>query len=304
MQVSFRNIFTDLNGIDYSVIKAHGAYCLSMQSSLENLARVKKAYQSSICFKSQIKDNCFLPISLNQDPKQKLVTALFDYQDCGSLESFLNKAPAVLQYAIGKKLGLILRQLHSYPLSSEQKQKAIAHHNKFMEHLASYISALPHFKNDKYALEALSSRYDHFKSYKAVLKYGTLKAQKIMLTKDSSVLLLPSYGYGPGDLCEDFASLECHFSKNYPSVCQGAIDGYFNQKVPSKFWLHFALYCALYSLWKCALNVEQDPSLMAKMQEISNHIREDFDNFKRPIPVWYQDKALDNLRLKSLKLGL
>ena len=172
-----------------------------------------------------------------------------------------------------------------------------------MEHLATYVADLPHFKNDRFALDALSSRYDHFRIYTAVLRYGSLKHQKLMLTKDSSLILLPSYAFGPGDMCEDFASLECECAGLYPVLCAGVIDGYFNEQVPVKFWIQFALYSALYSLWKCGVYAKQSTDMMVKMQLNCDRIREDFNDFKNPIPSWYSDPLIKDLRKEALKLA-
>ena len=304
MQVSYRKLFTDNNDIEYSVVKTQGTRCLCLQGNTKNQARVKKAFLSSKCFFEQASENIFKPLSINTSAKDGLVTALFENIDGGELSKFLLVVPPAWQYAAGKKLGLLLRQLHSVPLNTKQKEKASKRHEKFMEHLASYIADLPHFKNDKYAMEAISSRYDHFKIYRPVMRYGGLKHQKIMITKESSLLLLPSYTYGPGDMCEDFASLECESAGLYPLFCAGVIDGYFASKVPSKFWLHFALYSALYSLWKCALVAKQSPQMMVKMQLNSDRIREDFDDFKKPVPQWYSDPKLQDIRTQALKLSI
>ena len=303
MKVTYRNLFTDVNNIDFAVLKSSDTNCLCLQSSIEKTSRIKKAYLSSQYFQKQIPDNCFKSISLNQDVKGNLVTALFEYQDCGQLTKFLATVPKSWQYATGKKLGLILRQLHSYPLTEKQKTKAVKRHDSYMEHLATYIADLPHFKNDRFALDALSSRYDHFRIYKAVLRYGSLKHQKLMLTKDSSLILLPSYAFGPGDMCEDFASLECECAGLYPVLCAGVIDGYFNEQVPVKFWIQFALYSALYSLWKCRVYAKQSTDMMVKMQLNCDRIREDFNDFKNPIPSWYSDPLIKDLRKEALKLA-
>lgn len=304
MQIGFRKLFTDKNSIEYSVVKTGSTQCLCLQSDRKKLARVKKAYLSSKCFYPASPENFFEALSVNEVVSQNLVNALFTHVESGFLADFLEVVPKEWHYATGKKLGRVLRNLHTVSLTEKQKAKAQSRHNKFMEHMATYISSLPHFKNDKYAMEAISSRYDHFKIYRPVMRYGGLKHQKIMITKESSLLLLPSYTYGPGDMCEDFASLECESAGLYPLFCAGVIDGYFASKVPSKFWLHFALYSALYSLWKCALVAKQSPQMMVKMQLNSDRIREDFDDFKKPVPQWYSDPKLQDIRTQALKLSI
>ena len=41
-----------------------------------------------------------------------------------------------------------------------------------------------------------------------------------------------------------------------------------------------------------------------KMQLNSDRIREDFDNFKKPIPTWYSNPDLLKIKEKAIKLAL
>lgn len=304
MQLSYRKLFLDSNNVEYSVIKTMSTRCLCLQGDRTALARIKKAYKSAQFFYKAAPENIFEPISLNENASGNLVNALFTYQDAGFLKDFLGVVPPEWQYATGKKIGRILKDLHSVPLTKEQVLKAGKRHDSYMEKLASYVSELPHLKNDRVAMEAISTRYDYFSLLRPVMRYGSLKYQKIMTTHDGTILLLPSYSFGPGCMCEDFASLEFENAGLYPVLCAGVIDGYFSSKVPVKFWMHFALYSALYSLWKCALKAKESKEMHLKMQLNSDRIREDFDNFKKPIPTWYSNSELLIIKEKAIKLAL
>lgn len=302
MQIGFRKLFTDKNSIEYSVVKTGSTQCLCLQSDRKKLARVKKAYLSSKCFYPASPENFFEALSVNEVVSQNLVNALFTHVESGFLADFLAVVPKEWYYATGKKLGRVLRNLHTVSLTEKQKAKAQSRHNKFMEHMATYISSLPHFKNDKYAIDAISSRYDNFKIFRSAMRYGSFKHQQIMITHDSTLLLLPSYTFGPGDICEDFAMLECESAGLYPILCAGVIDGYFSGVIPSKFWMHFALYSALYSLWKCGTKAKESKQMYIKMQMNSDRIREDFNNFLKPVPNWYTNPELAAIKEKAKTL--
>lgn len=304
MQLSYRKLFTDANSVEYSVIKTTGTRCLCLQGDRKVLPRIKKAYKSAQIFYDASPDNIFEPISINENIEGNLVNALFTYKDAGFLKDFLSVVPPEWQYAAGKKIGRILKDLHSVPLTQAQTEKANQRHSSYMEKIASYVAELPHLKNDRIAMDAISTRYDYFSIFRPVMRYGSLKYQKIMTTHDGTILMLPSYSYGPGCMCEDFASLEFENAGLYPVLCAGVIDGYFSSLVPVKFWMHFALYCALYSLWKCALKAKESKEMYLKMQLNSDRIREDFDNFKKPIPTWYSNQELLKIKEKSIKLAL
>lgn len=304
MQLSYRKLFSDSNNIEYSVVKTMSTRCLCLQGNRQSLPRIKKAYKSAQFFYKGAPENIFEPISINENAQGNLVNALFSYQDSGFLKDFLSVVPPEWQYAAGKKIGRILKDLHSLPLTQDQMEKANRRHSSYMDRIASYVGELPRLKNDRYAMEAISSRYDYFSIFRPVMRYGSLKYQKILTTHDGTILLLPSYSYGPGCMCEDFASLEFENGGLYPVLCAGVIDGYFSSVVPVKFWMHFALYSALYSLWKCALKGKESKEMYIRMQLNSDRIREDFDNFKRPVPNWYSDPELLKIKEKAVKLAL
>ncbi len=302
MKLTFRKLFTDKNKIDYSVVKNGSNQYLCLQGKESLYPRIKKAYLCAKTFYPYLKDSTFEPISLNNGDENKLVSALFSYSESGFLTDFLARVPNEWHYATGKKLGRILKEMHSVVLNDTQKQKAVKRHSSFMENLAEYISALPHFKNDKYALEAVSQRFDNFNIFREVIRYGSFKHSKVMITRDSSLLLLPSYTFGPGDACEDFAMLEFETAGLYPVLCAGVVDGYFSGVVPSKFWTHFALYSAMYSLWKGGKIAKASKSMKVKMQLNVDRIRDDFYDFEKPIPKWYATSELRKIKEKARKL--
>lgn len=102
MQLSYRSLFTDANNIEYSVVKTHGANCLCLQGDLKSLKRLKKSYLSSVYFYECAPENTFEALSVNQDVKNSISTALFAYRDCGFLSDYLKVVSKEQQYAAGK----------------------------------------------------------------------------------------------------------------------------------------------------------------------------------------------------------
>ncbi|MGN1281228.1 MAG: hypothetical protein ACI4UM_04935 [Succinivibrio sp.] len=302
MQLSYRHLFTDENRVEFSVLKTENTNCLCIQGDKKLERRIRKAYSSAQFFFPKIKENFFEPVSVNVQSER--VSALFSYRQSGFLSDFLKVVPEHWQYATGKKLGRVLKEMHSTPLTQKQLEQANNRHSSYMSRIASYVADLPHFKNDRYAMEAISTRYDYFSVFRPVMRYGSLKHQKILITDDSTLLILPSYSYGPGCMCEDFASLECETAGIYPVFCAGVIDGYFSSAIPAKFWMHFALYSALYSLWKCALKARGSKEKHILMQQNCDRIREDFSNFAKPVPSWYSNGDLEKIKNRALKQAL
>jgi len=297
MQLSYRKLFTDLHQIDYSVVRNGSTLYLCLQGELSLQKRLHKAFKSAELFYPLIPENTYKPISFANEERNNLSTALFLNVEGGFISDFFKVVPKEWQYACGKKTGRALNLMHSAEAVSKP-QNAKKRHASFMEKLAEYVAYLPHFKNDRYAMDALSSRYDNFSLFKPVMRYGALRHQKLMISRDSQILFLPSSAYGPGDCCEDFALLEFESAGLYPVFCAGVIDGYFSGLVPSKFWMHFALYSALYSLWKAGKYAQRGKDQKIKMQLNVDRIAEDFNHFEKPVPNWYLSDEVQKIKEK------
>ena len=173
-----------------------------------------------------------------------------------------------------------------------------------MEKLASYLGSMPHFRRDQVSLDALSERYDHFKCWKKVRRYGQLRDDRILVRADSTVALLPSASCAPGDACEDFALLECQCAGLYPLCCAGIIDGYFQGAIPPAFWVSFALQSAFYSLWRLGRMAQSSRRAFVIMHSEHERVCADFEDFKKPVPSWYRAESVKKARQAANAKGL
>lgn len=77
MKLTYRNLFTDKNKIDYSVVKNGSSQFLCLQGKKTAEARIKKAYMCASFFHPELKDHFPEPISFNSGDENNLCTALF-----------------------------------------------------------------------------------------------------------------------------------------------------------------------------------------------------------------------------------
>ncbi len=302
MQLSFRKLFTDARGTDYSVIKNAGADCLCLQGTKENAGRIRTAFKSAACFAPRVPLSFPAPLSFTEADDR--VSALFSNIDAGPLTVFLRVTAREWQYAAGLRTGRALHDMQSPDLSPKELQRAQKRQRGFMERIAFYVRSCPHFKGDAAAMNALSLRYDHFTLFRAVQRYGMLKPGRIFITADGTPVLLPSTSFGPGCLSEDFALLELDGAGLYPLFCAGVIDGWFSGRVPGAFWMHFALQSALYSLWRLGRRAAADPKAAARWQLEYDRVCADFAGFKHPVPKWYQEEETKAIRALVHRRGL
>ncbi len=302
MKLIYKTLDVDEFGVECKVLRSQSSNFYVYQTNLENKARVKRAFNGACFFYKYAKDVFLEPISYNE--QDDIATALYTYISSGKLSDFLDNAPDHMQYAIGKKCGRSLGVLHAIPLSEVQKQKAHKHIEKTKEKLYTYLTSLERMPNDGETIEAIGDRFDLFSVLKPVMRYGAFKADHILITKDMDIIFTPSSSYGEGDICEDFALLACEHSGNYPCFVAGAIDGYFGLKIPTQFYLGFALHCAFNSLYRCALRSQINAQEKIRMQEQSMRIQLDFLSFNTPIPDYLQSQRVKDARTKCESLNL
>jgi hypothetical protein len=303
MLLNYREILTTRSGLGYLELQSASGGLLCVQAPQAEQGRVRRAFKSAQAMAEADVQSSFKPVSFGV--AGGMASAVFEGECGGLLRLFLSHATPALQYAEGRRLGRALRALHSIPLSKEQERRADAWQARFMERVAEYVGKLPHFKGDHPAMDAISNRYDNFGCFRRVLRYGQLRDDRVMVRKDSSVALLPSASFGPGDACEDFAQMEFSFAGLYPCCCAGVIDGYFQgAEPPARFWVNFALHSAVCSLWRCGREARLGRRSFLLMQAECERISSDFTGFSRPYPSWYLSPEVKKAREASLAKAL
>ncbi len=303
MRLSYRELFRTGSGLDYLELKSASGGLLCVQGPSSEQGRVGRAFESAQALAQACPDNSFAPVSFGV--AGGMASAVFEGECGGALRLFLSHATPALQYAEGRRLGRALKALHDVELDDAQARRADARQGKFMERIAEYVARLPHFKGDQAAMDAISSRYDNFGCFRRVLRYGQLRDDRVMVRGDSSIALLPSPSFGPGDACEDFALMELSFAGLYPCCCAGVIDGYFQgASPPARFWVNFALHSAVASLWRCGRQARASRRSFLIMQSECLRISSDFSSFMRPYPSWYESPEVRRARAAAVSKAL
>lgn len=301
MQLSYKTLFRTRSGVEYLSIRNATENCLCLQGGRSCFARIRKAYHSAEVFSPLAPADFPAPLSLYKN--QNTATALFENIDGGMLEDFLGCVSKAQQYAAGQRAGRLLHTMHEAELSAPELEHARRRQERFMYRLAEYLQS-GRFDNDNFAIDALGQRHDHFNLWRAVMRTGSFRHDRIMVRPDGGIIFLPGENYGPGDLCEDFALLEIITAGEWPLFCAGAIDAYFSFRIPADFWLHFAMHCALQSLWRLSRMAGKDRRRFAMMQLQSDRVRKDFENFKKPIPAWYLADEVNATRKQVRARGM
>ncbi len=276
---------------------------MTLQGSAGQKRRLERIFKASKAFYDKDREHILQALSLNLNTTEPAV--LFDYENVGPIELFLNSASPLLQYVAGKKTGIILRTLHHGELSEHGKMRIKNLEVKNLKRLEAYLNGPYRFEDDKATILSLTSRFKSFGCKNGVLRLGALSLENILLNSGHVIKILPPPSYAAGDRAEDLALLCADASLNFPHFCSGVMDGY-GVKDP-KLWLRFAMYCALISLdhygkmaGKYGLNTLAGQEAVLK----SRQVRDDFEDFKTPVPRWYKESLKMGLKEQSLKAGL
>lgn len=284
MRLNYRKIFNLRPGLEYSELSFPDGQFLCLQGIPGYKGRIMAACRCARRLSPSLPES--MPRFLSCEEKGPIVSALFSHLEAGTLSSFLRLMPREFHYTAGRRAGWNLSLLQQQIDFAETK-KALNRQKKFLERIAEYVANAPHFRNDRYVLDALSLRYDHFKIFRPVVRYGMLRHDRLLINREGQIVFLPSPSFGPGCLTEDFALLECESARQYPEFCSGCLDGYFKGKIPAEFWFYFAMQSAVYSVWHLSRKVRNGRLDLSAAQSIFDRVRGDFDNFSKSIPGWY-----------------
>ena len=294
MHLTYKTLSVDEHGIELSLLKNEGAEFFVFQGGQHNRRRLRRSFRSAMTFFGVAPDYFLKPVSFNDG--EQLVTALYSHVSAGELQSFLSGSRDFMQYAIGKRAGRALLALHGVHLDQELRQRAQARQERCREKFTTYLTRMERIPDDGATVDAIGARFDSFSMYKPVMRYGGFKVSNLLLTSDLGVVFKPSATFGPGDVCEDLALAACENSGAYPCFVAGVIDGYFAHKVNPGFFMSFAMYCAINSLYRCSSRAARDAAEHERMLAQSRQIQADFQNFKTPVPSWYGHKRVKNAR--------
>lgn len=108
--------------------------------------------------------------------------------------------------------------------------------------------------------------------------------------EDGSIGVIDFNRWEVGDPYEEFYKLESFARELSIPYCIGQIKAYFDNNVPEQFWITLAVYVAhasLYSIkWAEKFGQEEIDGMTARCLQAFD----DYNYFKRNVPVWYECK--------------
>lgn len=313
MQISYKSLSSDSFNIEFKLVKSDQSNFVAQQGDVKYKSRIKKAFIFAQRTYPTLQEHMLEPISINQTDDAGIVTALYRNMDIARAEDFLKNSNSLWQYVIGKRMGRVLNLLHSCELTQKDELRARHHHDRMVKNFHAYLNdRRMRFLNDGELIEAIEPRLDNFTSKKKVLLMGVAGLQNIFLTHDATVVIKPTYNFAIGDYAEDLASITNECAQSYPLFVGGVLDGYFGAKIPSQFYVNYALFTAMnvinrgYAQISRSIKLNDGSSFEIFRAYISkiDFLKEQFSGYKKPIPQFLMTEQLQQVRQKALSRAL
>ena len=200
------------------------------------------------------------------------------------LEEELKRSSEQEQYQLGIQAGELLCQLHQTSIEAnsfdwEEKK------SKIKKRLEKYQESRFYQKEDQSIIDFVLNNLNLISNHPATFCHGDYHVGN-MVYHQSQIGIIDFNRCGIDDPYDDFYKTQSFDAEISPFFAKGKIDGYFNQEVPTDFWISFKiynLYISLFSLLWADRFGEED---VIVMQKIKDRTIQDYPE-NQIIPNWY-----------------
>ncbi|NLO41171.1 MAG: phosphotransferase [Ruminiclostridium sp.] len=217
----------------------------------------------------------------------KSVYQLLSWVDGEDVESVLPTMSKTEQYNYGLKAGNLLRKIHSVPAPEGTEDWDInfnrmlrgeinANHSRSELHCEPSDMIIKYLQENRNILGVRTQTYIH----------GDYNPGNLIIMPNSELGVI-DFSSSYADPCWDIFKVSWR-PNLFPHFYSGQIHGYFNSEPTLEFWNAYTYYFAFGALialagpqWAGFDNLEEGKSVMQNILMWS-------DNFKNPIPTWYQ----------------
>lgn len=218
------------------------------------------------------------------------VYLLLTWVEGEDVESALPTMSKTEQYNYGLKAGKLLRQIHSVPAPEGTVEWDTIFDGMLGEEMKAYHTRTElHCEPGDMIIIYLQENRDSLGVRPQTYIHGDYNP--------GNVIIMPNGELGVIDFCSSYGDpymdlFKVSWRPNlFPYYYSGQIDGYFNSEPTLEFWNAYTYYFAYGALialegphWAGFHDLEEGKNVMQNILMWS-------DNFKNPIPAWYQKKS-------------
>lgn len=251
----------------------------------------KKEYEMIHKF-SKLGFEMSMPIDFGICNENRNVYMILSWVDGVDLEEVLPNLEERQQYLLGRQAGEILKKLHSVEVEKEDIPVKTKIDKKLLQ-LENYEKSAVRVENDETAVQYVKNNINRIWSKSPVYLHGDFHPGNLIYMKNGSIGVIDFNRWEVGDPYEEFYKLESFGRDLSVPYCIGQIEAYFDDKIPDEFWEILAVYVAHASVYSIKWAEKFGQKDIENMTQICLRAFDDYENFERVIPKWY-DKELKN----------
>lgn len=258
-------------------------------SSIDEYEEKKNEYEV-ICKYSKLGFEMSKPISFGICNKEKNSYILLTWVEGEDLDGVLPNLEESEQYRLGRESGSILRKIHNIKVPTDEIPTETKINKKKIQ-IQRYINSAVRISEDEEVLDFINNNINKIWSKPPVYQHGDFHPGNLILTTDMKIGVIDFNRWEIGDPYEEFYKLESFGTWVSIPYCIGQIDSYFNDEVPYEFWNILAVYVAHASLhsikWAEKFGQNDIDNMIKRCEKSFIH----YDNFKRFVPTWYENRS-------------
>lgn len=271
----------------YKILTEQGETLLLRLADIAKYEEKKKEFEIITKY-SKLGIPMSMPVEFGVCNQGKSVYMLLTWVEGQDLETVLPDLPEKEQYALGRLAGNILKKIHSIPVEETDipAQTKVA---KKMWQLSKYEASNVRIANDEIAVKYVKDNIHKIWKEKPVYLHGDFHPGNLIYLENGKIGVIDFNRWEVGDPYEEFYKLESFARELSIPYCIGQIQAYFEDDIPENFWSTLAVYVAHASLFSIQWAEKFGQADIDGMVERCMVAFEDYDYFKKNIPVWYQE---------------
>ncbi len=192
-------------------------------------------------------------------------------------------------YNYGIEAGKILKIIHSVPAPEGIEDWENFFNRKMDRKIEAYRNCEFKYDHGETFIDFINENRYLLKKRPRTYQHGDYHIGNMMIGENGQLYIIDFDRNDYGDPWEEFNRI-VWCVQAAPLFASGMVDGYFECKVPVKFWKLLALYISSNTLSSLPWAVSFGEREIAVMKKQAEDILEWYDNMRNPVPKWYLER--------------
>lgn len=268
----------------YKITRNNDVDLLMRVSSIDKYNQKIKEFEMMQKF-SQTGVNMSQPVEFGVI-NEKEIYSLLTWMEGVDLEEVLPTLSKTTQYQLGLEAGRILRKFHSIPLDDLDIPSETKVAKKLIQ-IESYENSIHRVEDDEKIIDFVKNNLDKLWVHPPCYLHGDFHPGNLIINA-GKIAIIDFNRWEIGDSYEEFYKMQFFARPISVEFCKGQLRGYFGESIPEEFWEAQKVYVAHSSLYSIKWAEKFGDSEIENMKSIHYMVKEDYDDFNRLIPKWFE----------------